>query len=163
MIRHGPRPPATHMNVHAEREQTAEDRCCFAVTAAKPPAEPEARTTLEYRPAQQPCRHSLLLRPKTRLATADVPMAANIATIVEDAQNSGTNSRAAMPGRSGLSVEGSCVITVMTSSSSLVSSSLLLPPSLGNADSMVAPRCPLIRIRYGAGAGSMRPWSGPGG
>ena len=27
----------------------------------------------------------------------------------------------------------------------------------GNADSMVAPRCPLIRIMYGAGAGSMTP------
>ena len=26
-----------------------------------------------------------------------------------------------------------------------------------NADSMVAPRCPLIRIMYGAGTGSMRP------
>ena len=34
--------------------------------------------------------------------------------------------------------------------------------SAGNADSMVAPRCPLIRIMYGAGAGFMRPWSRAG-
>ena len=32
----------------------------------------------------------------------------------------------------------------------------------GNADSTVAPRCPLIRITYGAGAGSMAPWSSAG-
>ena len=34
--------------------------------------------------------------------------------------------------------------------------------SAGNADSTVAPRCPLIRIMYGAGAGSMTPWSRAG-
>jgi hypothetical protein len=32
----------------------------------------------------------------------------------------------------------------------------------GNADSTVAPRCPLIRITYRAGAGSMTPWSRAG-
>ena len=32
----------------------------------------------------------------------------------------------------------------------------------GNADSIKAPRCPLIRIVYRAGAGSMRPWWGAG-
>jgi len=32
----------------------------------------------------------------------------------------------------------------------------------GNADSSVAPRCPLIRIMYGAGAGSMKPRSRAG-
>src|SRR2546425_5420755 len=34
--------------------------------------------------------------------------------------------------------------------------------SAGNAESTVAPRCPLIRIVYRAGAGSMTPWSRAG-
>jgi hypothetical protein len=41
---------------------------------------------------------------------------------------------------------------------STVSASCRRDAIAGNADSMVAPRRPLIRIMYGAGAGSMTPW-----
>ena len=86
--------------------------------------------------------HPLSWRPKARLATADVPMTANSATataggkvvtlagelvkamsppnrtashiviMLRAAPNPGTRSRDAIPWRTGLSVEGSCVMTV---------------------------------------------------
>ena len=77
---------------------------------------------------------------------------------------SGVSWRTSSRSRPSASISASTPYSADRSSSpvSTVSAPCRCGAIAGNADSTMAPRCPLIRIVYRAGAGSMTPWSGAG-